>query len=66
MVDKMDWKEIITLKPDKITEDNRTDVFQGIIQFRDFDRADGKSFRKLFKISHKLMHWKNEEVSGVR
>lgn len=61
----MDWHEIITVKPDKITEENRESIFDSLVRLDNFDRADNKSFRKLFRIAHKLLQWKGEEVGGV-
>lgn len=63
--EKMDWREIIGLKPDKITDENRESIFNTLIGFDDFDRADNKSFKKLFRLSHKILQWKGEEVSVV-
>lgn len=61
----MDWKEIIALKPDKITEENRGTVYDALLRFQDFDRADNKAAKRLFRIAHKLLQWKGEEVGGV-
>lgn len=58
----MDWKEIIGWKYEKIDEENRRVAWETILRFQDFDRADNKSFRKLFRLSHKLMKWKEDEV----
>lgn len=59
----MDWKEIVRLKPDKLNEENRDAVFEALVGFEDFERADNKTFKRLFKISHQLMKWKGVQVS---
>lgn len=59
----MDWKEIINLKPEKINEENRDAVFEGIVGWENIERVDNKTYKRLFKISHQLMKWKRDQVS---
>ena len=58
----MDWKEIVALKPDNITEEEREAVFNALVQTEAFEKVDGKGYKKLFRIAHKLMQWKAQEV----
>lgn len=62
----MDWKEIVSLKVDKITEENRQDVFEGIVQVQEFEKLDSRAYKRLFRVSHKLMQWKSTEIAELK
>lgn len=53
------------MKPDKITDENRDSIFESLVRLDSFDRVDNKSYKKLFRVSHKLLQWKGEEVGVV-
>lgn len=36
-----------------------------LVRLDSFDRVDNKSYKKLFRVSHKLLQWKGEEVGVV-
>lgn len=62
-VGAMDWKDIIQLRADKITENNRESVFEALLQLQDYDRVDNKTLKRLFGLAQRLMQWKQEEVN---
>lgn len=62
-VGAMDWKELVQLRADKITENNRESVFEALLQLQDYDRVDNKTFKRLFGLAQRLMQWKQEEVN---
>lgn len=53
------------MKPDKITDENRDSIYESLVRLDSFDRVDNKSYKKLFRVSHKLLQWKGEEVGVV-
>lgn len=62
-VGAMDWKDLIQLRADKITENNRESVFEALLQLQDYDRVDNKTLKRLFGLAQRLMQWKQEEVN---
>lgn len=53
------------MKPDKITDENRDSIYESLVRLDNFDRVDNKSYKKLFRVSHKLLQWKGKEVGVV-
>lgn len=57
----MEWKDIVHLKPDNVNENNRDAIFETLV-VQEVEGADNKSFKRLYRISIKLLKWKGEQV----
>ncbi|GAB0100854.1 Centrosomal protein cep290 [Sergentomyia squamirostris] len=63
---EVNWKQILSVSPEKIDDDDRKDeIFEEVIRLTEYDKFDGKTFRKLFKLSQHLLRYKGEQVSSL-
>lgn len=54
------------MSPEKIEdEDKKDEIFEEIIHVSDYDKFDGKTYRKLFKLCQHLLRYKGEQVASL-
>ncbi|XP_059612733.1 centrosomal protein cep290 [Phlebotomus argentipes] len=63
---EVNWRQILSVSPEKIDdEDKKDEIFEEIIRISDYDRFDGKNYRKLFKLCQHLLRYKGEQVTSL-
>lgn len=61
----MDWKQILSLVEGELDDDKKDVLYEDLIFLKEDTKIDGKSYKKLFKLSQTILKYKGDQVTSL-